>query len=118
MDDSAYGIYSIPLQKDSEFLYAFNHYILKQLENGLIMRNYKKYFIDLYVKEEFGMTEAQSLGFNNVMSLFVLLALGICTSLAIAAVELIVEKLKKKPDARSPGAAQEGARTPTRSRDT
>ena len=56
------------------------------------MRNYKKYFVNLYVKEEYGMTEAQSLGFNNVMFLFVLLALGISASLAIATLELLVKK--------------------------
>ena len=36
MDDAVYGIGTLGLQKDSEFLQIFNHYILKAIESGVL----------------------------------------------------------------------------------
>ena len=52
MDDAVYGTYSLPLQKDSEFLPLFNHYIMKMIQSGLMKRLYLKYHGDFYVKRE------------------------------------------------------------------
>ena len=57
---------------------------------------YRKYHNDFYVNEQFEMTEALPLGINNVMFAFIFLGLGITFSLAIALIEPISKKWKKK----------------------
>ena len=96
MDDAVYGILTLGLQKDSEFLQVFNHYILKQFETGYSRRLYRKYHVGLFTKENYEVNEPQPLGFSNVMFCFILLALGICLSITITTVELMLVKQKKK----------------------
>ena len=86
---------SLALQKDSEFLGAFNYYLMKEYEHGISARLFRKYHIPLYIKEEFGMMEPQPLGYENVMSLFILLGLGITASWVIAIVEMLENKCRK-----------------------
>ena len=93
MDDSGYTITGFGLQKESEFLKMFNHYLLKENENGIRNRLYKKYFISLYVKEEFGMNEPQPLGVDNVIFTFACLGVGGTTAMGIAIVEFVVRKM-------------------------
>ena len=62
MDDSVNSFVGLALQKDSEFLQVFNHYILKALEVGELKRLYRNYHKDLFIKENFEMTEPQPLG--------------------------------------------------------
>ena len=85
------GVY-FALQKDSEFLGIFNYYLLKEIEHGITKRLYRKYHMDLFVKEQFGMPEPQPLGINNVMFTFTLLGFGICIAAAIAFMEWIAKK--------------------------
>ena len=93
MDDMSYSLASLALQKDSEFLPIFNHYILKGLEHGIMKRIYKKHHMSFFTNELFGMTEPQALGFNNVLFPFLCLGLGIFVSVGIATVEFIKKKL-------------------------
>ena len=96
MDDEVYGIGTLALQKDSEFFQIFNHYILKALESGCFKRLFRNYHIDLYTKENFGMIEAQPLGYENVMFCFIGLAAGIGASLFKGMFEFTTYKLAKE----------------------
>lgn len=93
MDDAVYTTNTLPLQKDSEFLPIFNHRILKMIESGLLRKLYLKYFADLYVKENFEMSEPQALGYNNVMFPFIFLGVGIALSIVKAITEFMIMKL-------------------------
>ena len=91
------------LQKDSEFLPIFNHYLRKQFENGLIYfsvntggrtrtgsRSYGP------KRKEFGMTEPEALPFNSVQFAFMFLGGAIITSMVIAVCESIFEQIAMK----------------------
>ena len=89
MDDASLVWGGITLQKDSEFLGLFNHYMLKAFEHGIIERLYHSYHIDLYVKEQFGMVEPQPLTYKNVMFTFIFLGTSIFVAILIALLENI-----------------------------
>ena len=93
-DLSKEGTY-FALQKDSEFLGIFNYYLLKEIEHGITKRLYRKYHMDLFAKEQFGMPEPQPLGMNNVMFTFILLGFGICSAAVIAVFEWTTMKCKR-----------------------
>ena len=95
MDDAVYGIGTLGLQKDSEFLQIFNHYILKAIESGCFKRQYHNHLMALYTKENFEMMEAQPLGYENVMFCFICLAVGIFASLFQGMMEFMMKKLAK-----------------------
>ena len=88
MDDSSYQHICLGLQKDSEFLGIFNHYLLKELEHGINMREIRKLTSIFYKNELFSMAEPQPLGGNNVMFLFSLLGLGIFVSVTVTILEV------------------------------
>ena len=88
------GLYFL-LQKDSEFLGIFNYYLLKEMEHGITKQLYRKYHMDLFAKEQFGMPEPQPLGINNVMFNFILLGFGICSAAAISVFERMTIKCKR-----------------------
>ena len=96
MDDSAHVISTFGLQKDSEFLDLLNYYLLKEIEHGIVYRLKRNYYKPLYIKEQFGMSEPQPLGYGNVIFTFACLGIGMSTSLGIAMVELIVMKFNNK----------------------
>ena len=88
IDDPLHVIGGFALQKDSEFLQLFNHYIIRSYESGVIKRLFRKHHMDLYTKEIFQMKEPQPLGLNNVLFCFISLGFGSGISLFIAIVEL------------------------------
>ena len=94
MDDAFYGTATLALQKDSEFLSVFIHYILKTMESGLLRKNHLKHFADLFVKDNFEMIEP--LGYNNVMFPFICLGVGICLSFAKVIAEIVVMKMTRQ----------------------
>ena len=96
MDDAVYSSATMTLQKDSEFLQLFNHYILKAHETGLFKRFFRKHYMNLFTKENYEMVEPQPLGFNNVMFLFIVLAVGICLSVTLALTEFALKKSHKQ----------------------
>ena len=96
MDDTSYGIGTLGLQKDSEFLQIFNHYILKALEGGELKRLFRSNYIDFFIKENFNMTEPQPLGLNNVVFCFTCLGFAICFSLIKVMLEFMIKKMSKK----------------------
>ena len=95
MDDSVYTIATLALQKDSEFLQIFNYYILKAFEGGHFKRLYRKYHMDLFIKENFAMAEPMPLGSRNVMFCFISIGFGICLSLIFVMVEFSNYKIIK-----------------------
>ena len=92
MDDASYNLLGYGLQKDSEFLGIFNHFLLKAMEHGIFMRLGRSIQNNFHVNEEFEMPEPQPLGSNNVMFLFILLGLGITFSLTTYICESAVRK--------------------------
>ena len=97
MDDAVYQSNTLGLQKDSEFLQLFNHYIMKAYETGFFKRLFRKYYINLFIKENYEMVEPLPLGFNNVMFLFICLATGVCLSIIMVLLELTLITVKKLP---------------------
>ena len=95
MDDSSYYLLGLGLQKDSEFLGIFNHYLLKEMESGLNMRARRSLQNSFYVNEQFEMREPQPLGSNNVMFLFILLGFGLIASVTVSICELVAGKHRK-----------------------
>ena len=93
MDDSLFGLTSFGLQNNSEFLEIFNHFILKEFEHGILNRLYRKYNMALYVKEQFGMSEPQPLGYQNVIFAFACVGIGVVASMCIAIVESMVMRM-------------------------
>ena len=91
MDDSVDVMAAYGLQKDSEFLDLLNHYILKEIEHGIISRTKRRYSMALYVKEQFGMAEPRPLGYENVIFAFACLGAGVVAAMLIAVVEFLVK---------------------------
>ena len=93
MDDESYSYGAFALQKDSEFLEIFNHYITKQYEHGILHRLFQAYHTELLTKEQFSISEPQPLRYENVVFPFTCLVLGVTASLWIAIVEMITRRL-------------------------
>ena len=81
------------LQKDSELLPLFNHFILKGSENGVFSRISRAIKQDR--EENFEMMEPLPLGLNNVMFCFISLGFGISLSLILVMMEFIRKKALK-----------------------
>ena len=96
MDDALYHLSTLPLQKESEFLPLFNHRILKLMECGLMRKLYLKHNANLYVKENFEMTQPQPLRYNNVIFPTLCLGVGIALSVVKAIEEFFIMKVKQK----------------------
>ena len=96
MDDEAIGYSALALQKHSEYLPVFNHHIMKGYETGFLKRLTRNKDERFFTNENFEMPEPQPLGGKNVMFCFIFLVLGICLSLTIATMELIITKLGTK----------------------
>ena len=92
MDDASYMLFTFGLQRDSEFLQAFNYYLLKAYEHGILKKIHRKYHMHQHVNEQFGMPEPQPLSWNNVMFPLVCLGIGIVTSATVAAAEFVLMK--------------------------
>ena len=90
MDASHYTYIGFALQRDSEFLSIFNHYLLKAYESGILNR------LDLFHNDQpdikIGLNEPEPLGMNNLMFPFSFLAGSAVLSATIA----VIEKLLKK----------------------
>ena len=91
MDDAAYNIGSIGLQKDSEFLEVLNYYLLKEMESGLWWREYQEYHKHLHVNQQVGMIEPLPLAYNNVLFLFTCLLMGMVIATTLA----VTEKMRR-----------------------
>ena len=100
-DNLGYSIGSFGLQKNSEFLQMFNHYILKGYESGFFGFSMTRGFFETYEdfardndmrNEQFAIKEPQPLGPNEIMSAFMLLGFAICVSFLIALAEFLKRK--------------------------
>ena len=87
LEDAGKIYLTLTLHKDSEFLQIFNYYILKGHEHGIYKKLFKKYHMELFTKEHFGMMEPQPLGANNVMFTFIWLCFAACVSFLVAVAE-------------------------------
>ena len=92
MDSSDTIVMGFALQKDSEFLALFNHYILKGMESGILDRLFKHHHKDMFTKEQFWMPEPQPLSYGNIIFLYICLGAGISVSFIIAGVEVVIIK--------------------------
>ena len=100
VDGSMPTFSSFALQKQSEFLGSFNYFLMKQNEHGISSRLFRKYNMPLYINEQFGLIEPKSLGYKDVMFLFMLLGSGMLSSLSIAWVEMLRKKYRSKSHAK------------------
>ena len=92
------------LQKDSEFLPIFNHYLVKQFENGLVgfslstggrtPNGGRTYGLEVI---PIGMTDPEPMPFNSIQSAFIFFGVAVFTSIAIAACEFMSKQKPKKP---------------------
>ena len=89
MDDASHINIGFALQKDSEFLEIMNHFILKEMEHGILMHEIRSHFDPIYRYEQFGMNEPQPLAYNNFMFVFICLGMGMIASLTLALYEKI-----------------------------
>ena len=106
VDGSMPAFSSFLLQKQSEFLGSFNYFLMKQNEHGISSRLFRKYHMPLYINEQFGLIEPKSLGYKDVMFLFILLGSGMLSSLSIAWVEMLRKKYRSKSHAKKKMASQ------------
>ena len=95
MDDSAHVMSAFGLQADSEFRELLNYYLLKEIEHGIMHRLDRRWYRAKYVKEQFGISEPQPLGYENVIFTFACLGIGILISLGMTFAELIHRPRKK-----------------------
>ena len=91
MDDSWFETFTLLLPKNSEFLHIFDHYLLKEMESGVLKRFFERRWAS--PEENFEMMEPQPLGFSNVLFCFIFLGFGILLSIVCATIELIMNKL-------------------------
>ena len=96
MDDSAYSLISLGLQKDSEFLGIVNYNILKAIEHGFWSREHREFHIRLHVNQQVGMREPQPLAYHNVMFVFICLLMGIVISMTLAMTEKVQQLLSRR----------------------
>ena len=75
----------------SELREIFDHHLLKLTEHGILKRIYNR-GPDTSRNEDFGIAEAATLGFENLLFPFSLLAAGIFASVAMAAFEALLRK--------------------------
>ena len=93
MDDAIYGQVTLALQRDSEFLPLFNHYILRGHESGFYARLFRIQYDGIFRKENFEMTEPQPLGYDNLSFCFICLAMGIGVSITAVLVEFAMKNI-------------------------
>ena len=94
MNDMSVVSVGIGLQKDSEFRELFNYLMMKLVEVGIIKRINMKW-PDTSRDEDFSIPEPGSLGFNNLLFPFNLLATGIITAIISVCLEYLFQKVKQ-----------------------
>ena len=94
MQDMAVVSAGLGLQRSSEFHHLFNYLMIKLVEVGIIKRINMKWH-DTSRDEDFNIPEPVSLGFNNLLFPFILLASGIITATASVCLEYLYQKVKQ-----------------------
>ena len=94
MQDIAVVSAGLGLQRSSEFRDLFNYLMIKLIEVGIIKRINMKWF-DTSRDEDFSIPEPGSLGFNNLLFPFNLLATGIITAIISVCLEYLFQKVKQ-----------------------
>ena len=84
---------TLVLQKNSEFTELFNYRLLKMMETGNIERMKLRAIIN--ADQEFGISEAIQLGYENVMDPFMCFALGILAAAGMGLLEYLYVKIKR-----------------------
>ena len=103
MDDEVKLVGGHAMQKNSEFLPIFNHYLRKQFETGLLHFSLKTGGRSKTGGREYGparipigMTEPEPLPFNSVQSAFIFLSCAMFTCLVIATREYMSKRPQRK----------------------
>ena len=78
----------------SEFREAFNYHLLKLTEHGILKRIHNRW-PDTSRNEEFGIAEAATLGFENLLFPFSSLAIGMVAAVVLAALEGLQRKIMR-----------------------
>ena len=80
---------SIGLQKNSEYVEMFDYHIIKMRENGIVARFKHKWMYNTD-KNDYGMAEAVTLDFENMVFPFMCLVVGIVSAATVLLAEWIV----------------------------
>ena len=91
MHDTFYTLGGYALQNNSEYLDIFNHYLLKQLEHGIVNKVWR-----IMPNAKIGMSEPEALAMRNVMFPFSCLMFCMIVSLVMATIEFLVGKVKRR----------------------
>ena len=83
---------SLVLQKDSEFTEVFNYHLLKMMENGKMEAMKLRWMTSS--NQEFGISNAIQLGYENVMDPFACCALGVIVAAWMSLLEYLFVKVK------------------------
>ena len=91
MDDLTPSVGGIGLQDDSEWQEILNHHILKMLEGGILQR-IDRSWLDTEKNEDFDIFTVTTLGFENVLFPFSILAMGITAAMSANLIEYLLGK--------------------------
>ena len=85
---------SIGLQKNSEYVEMFDYHITKMQENGIVARFKHKWMYNTD-KNNYGMAEAVTLDFENMVFPFMCLVVGVVSAATVLLAEWIILFFKR-----------------------
>ena len=103
MHDTFHTLGGYALQNNSEYIDIYNHYLLKELEHGIVDKSFKFSLPSVKV----GLSEPEPLAIRNVMFPFSCLGFCMIASVVMGAIEFLVAKIKRQQE----GKAMEFIRT-------
>ena len=89
MDDLTPSVGGIGLQDDSQWQEILNHHIMKMLEGGILQR-IDRSWLDTERNEDFDIFTVTTLGFENVLFPFSILAMGITAAMLATMIEYLL----------------------------
>ena len=92
MHDTFHTLGGFALQKNSEYLDIFNHYLLKQLEHGIVKRLFQLSLPQVTI----GLSEPEPLAIRNVMFPFSCLGFCMIASVVMGTIEFLLAKIKMR----------------------
>ena len=105
MHDTFHTLGGYALQNNSEYLDIFNHYLLKQLEHGIVEKLFRP-----MPRAKIGLSEPEPLAIRNVMFPFSCLGFSMIASVVMVTVEFLVAKVKRRQQGEVMAFIQTGAR--------
>ena len=92
MDDLTPSVGGLGLQPDSEWQEILNHHILKMMEGGILQR-IDRSWLDTEKNEDFEIIKVNTLGFDNVLFPFSVLAMGMVAAFFATFIEFLLNRV-------------------------